>query len=323
MDSIIQVSNITKNFQTVSGKSWFKSLIIPNLGKMTAVDNISFSLSRGEFVGFLGPNGAGKSTTIKMLTGILTPSSGKILVNNVVPYENRQKHAFSIGVVFGQRTQLWWDLPPGDSFNLLAKIYRIPKKKFDHNLDKFKKLLDLNSFMDIPVRKLSLGQKMRCELAAALLHDPEVLFLDEPTIGLDVFAKESIRAFLKEMNATQRTTVLLTTHDLDDVEDLCERVIIIDKGNIIEDGSLTDLKASFGNEKVIAFELDSNDLPSLPKGCNKIKSEGNVHFVSYTDIGTPELINDMLKRYRVHDISFVPLDINEVVKKAYQRGLSS
>lgn len=241
-------------------------------------------------------------------------------MNKVVPYENRQQHAFHIGVVFGQRNQLWWDLPPGDSFKLLAKIYKIPRQKYEHNLARFKKLLDLNAFMDTPVRKLSLGQKMRCELAAALLHDPDVLFLDEPTIGLDVFAKEAIRSFLKEMNASQQTTVLLTTHDLDDVENLCERVIIVDKGQIIEDGPLADLKASFGNEKVIAFELEPNEPPCLPAGCHKIKSEGNVHYISYTDMTTPELINEMLKRHRVHDISFVPLDINEVVKKAYQRG---
>ncbi len=319
MKDIISVRDVRKIFKISKTKNKWHSFFGRDQEKKVAVDNISFSLKKGDFVGFIGPNGAGKSTTIKMLTGILTPSSGTININGIVPYENRTRHVFNIGVVFGQRTQLWWDLPPEDSFQLLAKMYRIPSKRYEHNLSTFIRILDLKDFLHVPVRKLSLGQKMRCELAAALLHDPAILFLDEPTIGLDLFAKESIRFFLKKINQSEETTILLTTHDLDDVENLCERVIIIDKGTIIEQDSLVNLKNSLGNEKMIAFEIDTDQILHVPPGCKKIKSEGNVHYIAYSDQKTPDVIEAMLKYHRIHDIAFVPVDITEIVKRAYNK----
>lgn len=315
---MIDVHEITKTFMSAQNQSWWKTLFAPKHGVKTAVSNISFSLKQGEFVGFLGPNGAGKSTTIKMLTGILTPTSGHINVNGIVPYQNRQRHAFHIGVVFGQRTQLWWDLPPIDSFKLLGRIYRIPKNRFEHNLTYFVKLLDLKHCLDTPVRKLSLGQKMRCELAAAFLHDPKVLFLDEPTIGLDVFAKEAIRSFLQEINQQLGTTVLLTTHDLDDVEDLCKRVIIIDQGCLIIDETLANIKTNFGDEKIVAFELAAHDVIEIPQGCKLLKTEGSTYYVSCASVPVASVIQSVLQRHQVCDISFVSLDINDVIKRAYQ-----
>lgn len=245
---MIEVHNISKKFSINREQVWWKALIRPKIETVTAVENLSFSIDEGEFVGFLGPNGSGKSTTIKMLTGILNPTSGKITVSGIEPYKERTKNAFHIGVVFGQRTQLWWDLPPIDSFKLLGKIYRVPPKRFEHNLNSFIKRIDLGDCLYTPVRKLSLGQKMRCELVAAFLHDPKILFLDEPTIGLDVFAKEAIRSFLKEMNREQGTTILLTTHDLDDVKNLCRRLIVIDKGHLLVDDSLQSIQHRFDSD---------------------------------------------------------------------------
>jgi ABC-2 type transport system ATP-binding protein len=314
---MIVVDGITKAFASNTQQSWWKALLTPQFKKTIAVNNISFAIKKGEFVGFLGPNGAGKSTTIKMLTGILTPTSGRMVVNGIVPYCERQRHAFNIGVVFGQRTQLWWDLPPRDSFKLLGRIYRVPAQRFADNLERFVKMLELEECLHTPVRKLSLGQKMRCELAAAFLHDPQVLFLDEPTIGLDVFAKEAIRSFLKEVNREMGTTVVLTTHDLDDVENLCQRVIIIDKGSLLCDESLASLMARFGDEKIIGFELAHQEEFVLPDGCQVVRREGFTHYLNCGTVPTPEVIRRVLEHNKVQDISFGALDINEVIKRAY------
>lgn len=320
MQGVITVENISKEFALHTHSKWY-NFIKPKRQTKVAVDNISFSLQRGDFVGFLGPNGAGKSTTIKMLTGILTPTNGIIKVNGVVPYENRTGHVYNIGVVFGQRTQLWWDLPPRDSFDLLAKMYQISPKKYQHNLAIYTKMLDLHSFMHVPVRKLSLGQKMRCELAAALLHDPDILFLDEPTIGLDLLAKEAIRDFLKQKNQQDGTTILLTTHDLDDVETLCQSVIIIDGGKIVKEESLSNLKAALGDEKIIAFEIDPHEQLSIPQGCRVVKAEGNIYHLAYSQQSTADIVKEMLEKHTVHDIAFVPVDISEIIKQAYlQKG---
>src|SRR5579859_1898509 len=215
-----------------------RSLLGTQVHEVHAVDGISLAIGRGEMVACLGPNGAGKSTTIKMLTGILVPSSGEAEVLGMDPHRQRRAVAQRIGVVFGQRTQLWWDLPLRDSFDLLRHIYRIPRKRFTHNLQEFTDLLQLDEFIDTPVRQLSLGQRMRGDLAAALLHDPEVLYLDEPTIGLDVVAKHRVRAFLRELNQQRGVTVLLTTHDTADVERLCSRLLIIDHGRLLYDGTV-------------------------------------------------------------------------------------
>ncbi len=314
MTRIIEVKNISKTFSIKKNqKKWFSFFSSYSEDKF-AVDHISFSLNEGDFVGFLGPNGAGKSTTLKMLTGILTPTTGTMLVKGIVPYKERLRHAFNIGVVFGQRSQLWWDLPPEDTFKLLAKIYRIPSKRYSHNLSKFIKILGLDEFLHIPVRKLSLGQKMRCELAAALLHDPAILFLDEPTIGLDLFAKEAVRFFLKEINRDQGTTILLTTHDLGDVENLCEKVIIIDKGRIVRQDTLSRLKLQIGDEKIISFEIDPRDPLRLPPGCRKLKSEGNHHYIAYKEQKAPDVIKMFLDSHKVYDINFISSDISDIIK---------
>lgn len=315
MTKIIEVEGISKSFSIGKNqKGWF-SFLRSDVENKVAVDQISFSLDEGDFVGFLGPNGAGKSTTLKMLTGILTPTKGNIVVKGIVPYKERLRHAFNIGVVFGQRSQLWWDLPPQDTFQLLAKIYRVPVKRYTYNINKFIKILELNEFWHVPVRKLSLGQKMRCELAAALLHDPAVLFLDEPTIGLDLFAKEAIQSFLKEINRELGTTILLTTHDLDEVEDLCEKVILIDKGRIVRQDTLSHLKSEIGSEQIISFEIDPKDTLKLPFGCRKIKSEGNNHYIAYQEQKAPDIIKTLLDSHKVYDISFPSSDITDIIKK--------
>ncbi len=236
----IDVKGLTKDFDiSESGKGFsgkLKALFHRKRKTVTAVGGIDFEIKCGEFVGYVGENGAGKSTTIKMLTGILVPTSGSAEVNGIIPYKDRKKNAAKIGVVFGQRTQLWWDLPVRESFDLLRVIFRVSKSDFIAQMKKLDKVLGLKSLMDMPVRKLSLGQRMRCDIAASLIHNPPVLFLDEPTIGLDVLAKESIRNFLAEINREEGTTIILTTHDMNDIEHLCKRLIILEEGKIVYDG---------------------------------------------------------------------------------------
>ncbi|MGE5606387.1 MAG: ABC transporter ATP-binding protein, partial [Bacteroidota bacterium] len=240
--AFIEVNQVSKEFQVYIRRKGFgnavKSLFWRPYEVKKAVENISFRMNQGEVVGYIGPNGAGKSTTIKMLAGILYPTSGEILVNGRIPYENRKENARRIGIVFGQRSQLYWDLPMEETFELYQKIYRIGERQFRQNLDFFVELLDMKEFLRRPVRQLSLGQKMRANLAVALLHDPEIIYLDEPTIGLDVVAKERIRRFIKEVNQEKKTTVILTTHDMTDIEKVCDRIIMIDHGRILHDGPL-------------------------------------------------------------------------------------
>jgi ABC-2 type transport system ATP-binding protein len=220
-----------------------------------AVDHIDFSVEAGESVAYLGPNGAGKSTTIKMLTGILVPTSGSLIVDGLVPHEKRQQNARNIGVVFGQRTQLWWDIPVVESFNLARDMYEIPVKRYRDNLAQFTEILGLAEFMNLPAAKISLGQRMRADLCMALLHDPKILYLDEPTIGLDIAVKDSIRGFVRSRVEERGTTVILTTHDLGDIEDICKRIVIIDNGRIIHDGDLAALKDTYARDRVIHFQL--------------------------------------------------------------------
>lgn len=227
------------------------------------MDGISFQVARGEMVGYIGPNGAGKSTTIKMLTGILTPSGGRLRVAGIDPSRERTRLAHRIGVVFGQRTTLWWDLPLRDSYRLMHRMYRIPDRRYRENLDRCVELLDLGDLLEVPVRQLSLGQRMRGDIAAALLHDPEVLYLDEPTIGLDVISKAKVRQFLKELNTERGTTVLLTTHDLTDIEQLCNRVMVIDHGRLMYDGSLAGLHEVGESERMLVVDLERE----LPRSC--------------------------------------------------------
>jgi len=251
-DTIIYTHDLRKTFRIAKRRpglvGGLRSLVNPVVREVVAVDRVNLAIQRGEMVACLGPNGAGKSTTIKMLTGILVPTGGTAQVFGMEPHRRRREVARRMGVVFGQRTQLWWDLPLRDSFDLLRHIYRIPTRRYAHNLGVFAELLELGEFIDTPVRQLSLGQRMRGDLAAALLHDPEVLYLDEPTIGLDVVAKHRVRSFLQELNRERGVTVLLTTHDMSDVERLCSRLLIIDHGRLLYDGSLEAMRGRVDDE---------------------------------------------------------------------------
>jgi len=250
---MIEAERLTKEYKIYRsgepGQGWrtgIRSFFARPYEVKQAVQSINFHIPQGELVGFIGPNGAGKSTTIKMLSGVLTPTSGTVRVNGLVPSENRKRNGMQIGVVFGQRSQLFWDLPMEETFLLLRRMYRIPPDRFKRNVDFMIELLEMDSFYRTPVRQLSLGQKMRANLAASLLHDPAVLYLDEPTIGLDIVAKAKIRGFLRELNREKRTTVLLTTHDMDDIDEVCQRLMLIDKGVLIHDGTLSAFKHTYG-----------------------------------------------------------------------------
>ncbi|MDR0914786.1 MAG: ATP-binding cassette domain-containing protein [Oscillospiraceae bacterium] len=248
----IIVENLSKTFKIKEKQKGIggalKSLVAPKTKLIKAVEDISFTIDDGQAVGFIGPNGAGKSTTVKMLSGILYPSAGRINVNGLVPYKNRIEHVKNIGVVFGQKSQLWWDLPITDTFDLLKKIYKIPSDVYSRNLELFNEILGLHEFETQQVRQLSLGQRMRADIAAAFLHEPSIVFLDEPTIGLDVVAKEKIRLFIKEINRVKKTTLLFTTHDMTDIEKTCQRIIVIDKGKILYDGTIDSFKTKLNKD---------------------------------------------------------------------------
>ena len=293
-----------------------------------AVDGVSFTINEGEIVGYIGPNGAGKSTTIKMLAGILTPTSGSILVNGIVPAKDRIRNAFNIGVVFGQRTQLWWDLPLNESFTILKEIYNVSEADFKERMKFFNEILDINSFIKSPVRTLSLGQRMRADIAAALLHNPKILFLDEPTIGLDVVAKMKMREAIKHMNKTFKTTVILTTHDLDDIEELCSRIIMIDKGKIMYEGSLDEIKDVYGYMKTIKFECaEAVEVPDLsPLGLAPADLSAEADFRTLTirfnkhRLNVSEITDFVLKRYKVLDMSVSEPPIETLVANIYETG---
>ena len=307
-----------------------RNLVTREFQVIRAVDGVSFDIARGELVGYLGPNGAGKSTTIKILTGILVPTGGEVRVGDGrgrVPWQERREHVAHIGVVFGQRTSLWWDLPVIESFDLLRHIYRVPQDRFRRNMALFDELLELGPFLNTHVRGLSLGQRMRADLAAALLHDPPLLFLDEPTIGLDVVVKERIRQFIKAINRERGVTVILTTHDLGDVEKLCERVIMIDHGRLMFDGALATLRTRFGRGRILVVDFENApDAVSLP-GAMLIRTEGHRAWfrISQTNgsPGVAELMPVLFRDYRVRDVSLVEPEIEEVVREIYEGKLLS
>lgn len=257
--AMIEVKDLVKTYQIIEKEKgllgYFKNLVHPKSKEFTAVNHINFSIQEGELVGYIGENGAGKSTTIKMLTGLLTPTSGKVMIDGLVPNENRIKNNQKIGAVFGQKTQLWWDLPVIESFRLIKKMYQIPDGTYRKNLKKFTTILQLEELLEKQVKNLSLGQKMRCEIAATFLHDPKIVYLDEPTIGLDVLVKENIRKFIKEINQEKKTTVILTTHDLKDIEDVCDRIILLDHGQIMYDGTKQNFKDTYGESIVAEFVM--------------------------------------------------------------------
>jgi ABC-2 type transport system ATP-binding protein len=275
-------------------------------------------------VGYIGPNGAGKSTTIKLLIGILTPTSGRVRVDGLDPSRDRVAVAGRIGVVFGQRTQLWWDLPLGDSFQLLRHVYRVPAAAHQARLDELVALLDMGAFLTTPVRQLSLGQRMRGELAAALLHDPPILFLDEPTIGLDVVSKEAVRGFLAARNRASGTTVLLTTHDLVDVERLCDRLLIVDRGRVLEDGTVEGVKARYGTERTLVVDLETPGPPLAVPGATVVKVEGPRQWLRFhRDAHTaPSLLAAVGQQAAVRDLTIEEPAIEEIVRTIY-RGSGS
>ncbi|MGW7508539.1 ABC transporter ATP-binding protein [Streptomyces massasporeus] len=284
-----------------------------------AVDSISFRVERGEMVGYIGPNGAGKSTTIKMLTGILTPSAGRLRVAGIDPSRERTRLAHRIGVVFGQRTTLWWDLPLLDSYRLMHRMYRIPDARYRENLDRLVELLDLGDLLDVPVRQLSLGQRMRGDIVAALLHDPEVLYLDEPTIGLDVISKSKVREFLRELNTERGTTVLLTTHDLQDIEQLCKRVMVIDHGRLMYDGPLAGLHEVGESERTLVVDLE-RELPPIdaPAPARVVRVEGPRQWLAFpAGESAAPLVARIAAEYPLVDLSVREPDIEAVIATMY------
>ncbi|MDQ0713666.1 ABC-2 type transport system ATP-binding protein [Streptomyces luteogriseus] len=287
--------------------------------QVRAVDSISFRVERGEMVGYIGPNGAGKSTTIKMLTGILTPSAGRLRVAGIDPSRERTRLAHRIGVVFGQRTTLWWDLPLLDSYRLMHRMYRIPDARYRENLDRLVELLDLGDLLDVPVRQLSLGQRMRGDIVAALLHDPEVLYLDEPTIGLDVISKSKVREFLRELNAERGTTVLLTTHDLQDIEQLCKRVMVIDHGRLMYDGPLAGLHEVGESERTLVVDLE-RELPPIeaPAPARVVRVEGPRQWLAFpAGESAAPLVARIAAEYPLVDLSVREPDIEAVIATMY------
>ncbi|MED1439432.1 ATP-binding cassette domain-containing protein [Aeribacillus composti] len=330
--NVIEVENLRKEFKSYSSRSGlkgaFRDLFTRNYKINRAVNDISFTVKQGEMVGYIGENGAGKSTTIKMLTGILTPTSGKVLVNNMNPHKEREKFVRTIGVVFGQRSQLWWDIAVQESFRLLKKVYKVSDQDYNEHMDHVIKTLDIGPLLDKPVRKLSLGQRMRCELAAALIHNPPLLFLDEPTIGLDVLVKLKIREFLKEINAKYKTTILLTTHDIADIEALCERVIMLDEGKIIYDGSLGHLRGNWGKGKQIEFQfassVDESLLLQLTSGFHVQWMKGDKSNVWIAQIANheemPEIISRVMKAQTIVDLSIKEISTEEIIRNIYEKG---
>ncbi len=324
---MIEVRNLSKSFKIYHHRKgfWgtFANLFSRKHRIVQAVDNVSFTVTRGEMVGYLGPNGAGKSTTIKMLTGILVPSSGSVTVNGYIPHRQRKENAKRIGVVFGQRSHLWFDLPVQESFELLRRIYRIPQEQYRRNVAMFDELLELGAFFQTPVRQLSLGQRMRADIGAALLHNPDVLFLDEPTIGLDVVAKSRIRQFIHQINAERQVTVMLTTHDLDDVEKLCNRVILIDDARLLFDGELATLRRMLSKERLLSVDY-AEDYPDVrvPHAQITHREGTRVQYrFSPEKIRAAELIGTILQKFRIVDIAVQEPDIEELIKTVYEDNL--
>ena len=324
--SLIEVEDLNKTFRIATRRSGpfgaLKTLLSREYHDVCAVDGVSFRLEAGEMVGYIGPNGAGKSTTIKMLTGILVPSDGHIMVDGRVPHQQRVTHVRRIGVVFGQRTQLWWDLPTIESFELLRHIYRIPEQRWRKNLDAFTELLDLGPFLETPVRQLSLGQRMRADLVAALLHEPAILFLDEPTIGLDVVAKERIRQFLAHINRERGVTVILTTHDLGDIERLCSRVLLIDHGHVIYDGQLEALRQRFGQQRTLVVDFDQEVNGIQIENAAVVRHEGPRIWLRFnrTTTTAAALIAELAAHYRIRDLTVEEPEIEGVVREIYEHG---
>ena len=321
--SFIEVKHITKTFKVAKKKSGlkeaFKSFFKRDYKIVEAVRDISFSIEKGEIVGYIGPNGAGKSTTIKILSGILTPDSGKCKIGKMTPWLDRKEYVKNIGVVFGQRSQLWWDIPAEDTFDLIKDIYDIPEEKYLKIKEDLIEKLNLKNIINVPVRQLSLGQRMRCEIAASLLHEPEILFLDEPTIGLDAISKQLVRDFIKQINKDKKVTIILTTHDMTDIEALAKRIILIGKGQVLYDGSLQKLKNKYANKKYIV--VNTNDSITLEhEGIvkkEKVK-DGYSFIIDSKKLNISEFLNIISKEVAIEDVEIDNENIDNMIVNLYE-----
>jgi ABC-2 type transport system ATP-binding protein len=326
--SFIEVQNISKDFKVNKRSAGIPGMIanmfVPKYEIKHAVKDLSFTIEKGEMVGFIGPNGAGKSSTIKMLSGILCPDSGSISVNGFIPYKQRKSYVGKIGVVFGQKSQLQWDLPVIDSFELLRAIYRIPEDKYKANLDRFTEMLDMKSFINQPVRQLSLGQRMRSDIVASLLHSPEIVFFDEPTIGVDIIGKETIRNFIRELNEQDKVTMIFTTHDMQDIEQTCKRIIIIDKGSLMFDGSLQDIRGKYGTTRRLIAEFNE-EVTVTPISKVAIENLGDRKMSFTFDnnvVDVNKLMHEILGKYSVRDITVAEPEIESIIQKMYNGEVS-
>ncbi len=323
MTCAIRVDKLCKRFAVREFSAGFKgtlqSLFYPRIQQISAINNLSFNIGIGERVAFIGPNGAGKSTTIKMLTGILYPTSGEIDVLGFKPWKNRHQLGFAIGTVFGQRSQLWYHLPASDTFSLLAKIYELNEQEYKQRLKELSQIFDLNDFLNKPVRQLSLGERMRCEIVASLLHRPKVLFLDEPTIGLDINAKLAIRNLLNKLSVEEGTSLFLTSHDMADVEQVADRVLILDKGSIVMDSSIRELKRKYIRRKVVSFVTDVERLQLKIPGIRLVESS-NYQFVCEIDlkvIAIEKVIQEALKIANLKDVTIEDPSMEEIIREIY------
>ncbi len=321
---IIKVENLVKKYKIIEKENglmgYFRNLIKPKYKELEAVKGINFEVQEGELVGYIGENGAGKSTTIKMLTGLLTPTSGNVIVNGVIPYEKRIENNKNIGAVFGQKTQLWWDLPVIESFRLIKKMYKIPEGEYRKNLKKFTEILELQDLLEKQVKNLSLGQKMRCEIAATFLHNPKIVYLDEPTIGLDVFVKENIRKFIKDINKEKNTTVILTTHDLKDIEDVCDRIILLDKGNIIYDGEKQKFKDTYGKyviSELIVKDKKENIILNNAEILEQTETKLKIKF-SHDETTIVKIMDEISQFCNIEDIHMKEAELEDILKEIYK-----
>lgn len=323
--SFIDVKHISKTFKVAKRKSGLfaslKSFFKRNYIYIEAIKDISFQIEKGEIIGYIGPNGAGKSTTIKILSGILVPDRGECRINGLTPWKDREKYTKDIGVVFGQRSQLWWDIPAEDTFDLLKEIYKIDDKEYQKNKEELINLLNIKDIINIPVRNLSLGQRMRCEVAASLIHNPSILFLDEPTIGLDAVSKEIVRDFIKKLNKEKKTTIILTTHDMSDIEALAKRIILIGKGSILYDGSLNNLKSKYASNKKVIVKTNDKVKSLHKKGIISYSKLDKLSYIFTLDtnlISISDFISYLTSKISINDIEVNNENIDNIIIKLYK-----
>jgi ABC-2 type transport system ATP-binding protein len=325
-EPLLRMTELKKHYRVTKRKKGFwgyvSAMVAREYQYVYALDGINLTVEKGEAIGFIGPNGAGKSTTIKLLTGILTPTSGEIFVDGIAPYSNREQNAWNIGVVFGQRTQLWWDVPASDSFVLLKHIYNIEDSAFKAKMGQFDELLELRKFLNIPVRQLSLGQRVRVDIAAALLHDPKIIYLDEPTIGLDIMAKAKIREFVKYVNKEKGTTVIFTTHDMQDIEKTCERIVIVDRGKIMFDGTISDIRDKFGEDRILVVDFKQYYEKIEISETTVIKEEHLRKWLKFRKNKTSasDLLARLAEKYEIVDIFVQEPDIEGIIRNIYLDG---